>query len=318
MHAWLSMAVGENRQHGGNDGYDDEPSVHYSWDSTVPNHRNVNVGDAIVVWDKSALVGASIIQEIQAGSAQKSRHTCPHCNRAGIKARKGKHPRFKCYKCKAEFDNPKSRVDEITTYRSRHDEGWVDLTGLLSGAQLRKLCENPGDQLSIRRLRWDAFSTMVSEASGQPLTVLTGVSRQLAGGHQERMVRVRVGQSAFRSKLLSGYGHVCAFTGPAPAGALEAAHLYSYATVGVHLDQGGLLIRRDLHRLFDSGLIAVDPESCLVDVSPLLSSYPGYMTLQDRALHVEITSSQLKWLEDHWQLHRGAPTSATPAGAPGT
>lgn len=36
--AWLCLAVSGRRQHGGNDGYDDNPSSHYSWDSTVPNH----------------------------------------------------------------------------------------------------------------------------------------------------------------------------------------------------------------------------------------------------------------------------------------
>jgi hypothetical protein len=34
--AWLVLAVGTNRQHGGNDGYDDEPESHYGWDDTGP------------------------------------------------------------------------------------------------------------------------------------------------------------------------------------------------------------------------------------------------------------------------------------------
>lgn len=35
--AWLLLAVGDDRQPGGNEGYDDAPESHYSWDSTVPN-----------------------------------------------------------------------------------------------------------------------------------------------------------------------------------------------------------------------------------------------------------------------------------------
>ena len=43
MTAWLALTVGEDRQHGGNDGYDDSPSSHYSWDETVPNHAAVHL-----------------------------------------------------------------------------------------------------------------------------------------------------------------------------------------------------------------------------------------------------------------------------------
>jgi N-acyl homoserine lactone hydrolase len=42
---------------------------------------------------------------------------------------------------------------------------------------------------------------------------------------------------------------------------LEAAHLYSYAASGVHHLDGGLLMRRDVHRLFDLGHHAVRPNS---------------------------------------------------------
>lgn len=72
-------------------------------------------------------------------------------------------------------------------------------------------------------------------------------------------MRVRVGQAEFRLRLLARYGNVCAFSGPSPTAALEAAHLYSYAAEGRHHDDGGFLLRRDLHRLFDLGLLAVEP-----------------------------------------------------------
>ena len=42
--AWLLMTVGNDRQHGGNSGYDDQVDVYYTWDSTVPNHANIKRG----------------------------------------------------------------------------------------------------------------------------------------------------------------------------------------------------------------------------------------------------------------------------------
>ena len=53
--AMAGAAVGDDRQHGGNEGYDDDPAVHYSWDSTVPNHEAVVGGDVIIIWDKQCL-----------------------------------------------------------------------------------------------------------------------------------------------------------------------------------------------------------------------------------------------------------------------
>jgi hypothetical protein len=50
--AWLVIAAGDDRQHGGNDGYADEPAHSYSWDDTVANHSALSAGDAIALWDK--------------------------------------------------------------------------------------------------------------------------------------------------------------------------------------------------------------------------------------------------------------------------
>lgn len=119
----------------------------------------------------------------------------------------------------------------------------------------------------MRPLRWDAFGEAlrsVGRARGAAfLDEATPWVQSRPGGHRQARVRVRVGQGGFRQRLLATQGPVCAFTGPGPAAALEAAHLYSYAAVGQHHDDGGLLLRRDVHRLFDQGDIAVDPRTQL-------------------------------------------------------
>lgn len=96
--AWLMLAVSEGRQHGGNDGYDDTPNRHYSWDDTVPNHAGPQRGDPIALWDKQILLDASVIEDIAVDEQVKQLYRCPKCALAGIKARKAKTPRYKCYK----------------------------------------------------------------------------------------------------------------------------------------------------------------------------------------------------------------------------
>lgn len=61
--AWLLLAAGKNRQHGGNDGYKDDPEITYRWDSTVHHHTELAVGDAVVLRDTVTSLGVSVIQK---------------------------------------------------------------------------------------------------------------------------------------------------------------------------------------------------------------------------------------------------------------
>lgn len=96
------------------------------------------------------------------------------------------------------------------------------------------------------------------------------------------------------------------FTGPAPTEVLEAGHLYSYAANGTHQPSGGLLLRRDIHRLFDNGRLAVDPKTLRIDVDPGIAAFPEYGQLQNRPLRLNPDGGQRDWLALHWTEHRPA------------
>ena len=82
----------------------------------------------------------------------------------------------------------------------------------------------------------------------------------------------RQGQGQFRAKLLNAYRGRCAFTGCDVASALEAAHIVSYKGQETNLEQNGLLLRADVHTLFDLGLIAIDSSNMTVVLSSSLAS----------------------------------------------
>lgn len=304
--AWLLLAVGEDRQHGGNDGYSDEPDAYYSWDSTVGNHAKVSVGDRIVLWDKRTSLGVSVIEGIDTGAEDKLLKRCPSCRRAGIKARRNQAPVFKCYKCGHMFDEPLTVVQRVRTYRSRHDAGWVDLRDTLDASDLRSSAVSPKAQLSLRPLNWGLFTAKLA-AKGRGLDK-TPMQRRLHtreyGGHVQVTVRARVGQTRFRNDLLKRQGACCAVTGEAPPAALEAAHLYSFAAVGVHHSHGGLLLRRDVHSLFDRGDIAINPDLLAISVRQTLMGFPQYAALHGQPVRVEFESQQQIWLRRHWEQHR--------------
>jgi hypothetical protein len=304
--AWLLLVAGDNRQHGGNDGYSDEPDAHYTWDNTVANHATVARGDLIALWDKKRLLGVSVITDIATAEDDKLLRRCGKCERAHIKARVTPGlKRYKCFECSAEFDEPKFEVKHVITYRSDHQAAWQSLDGLLDGGELRSLCYSPKSQLSMRPLDWLRFEDAV-RARG--VTTLGRLSLQstamIIGGHRTVSVRARIGQALFRDRLLATSGPVCAMTGPAPAAALEGAHLYSYASIGEHHEHGGLLLRRDIHRLFDDGLIAVDPRALTLDIDPRLAEFPQYASLHGNSLHATLRTGHLKWLRLHWAAHR--------------
>lgn len=81
----------------------------------------------------------------------------------------------------------------------------------------------------------------------------------------------RQGQPAFRQALIDAYVGRCAISGCDAKEALEAAHIYPYQGTHTNDVTNGLLLRADLHTLFDLGLIGIDPGTSAVLISPRLS-----------------------------------------------
>jgi putative restriction endonuclease len=70
----------------------------------------------------------------------------------------------------------------------------------------------------------------------------------------------RLGQGSFQAAIIDAYARRCAITGERVLPVLEAAHIRAYAEGGEHRIDNGLLLRRDLHTLFDRGYLTVTPE----------------------------------------------------------
>lgn len=77
---------------------------------------------------------------------------------------------------------------------------------------------------------------------------------------EPRLVLPRLGQGAFRILVTDIYRRRCAVTGERTLPALEAAHIRPYGDGGEHEAPNGLLLRRDIHSLFDAGYVTVTPE----------------------------------------------------------
>lgn len=75
----------------------------------------------------------------------------------------------------------------------------------------------------------------------------------------ETVVRPRLGQGSFRVAVSAAYQGACAVTREHSLPVLEAAHIRPYSREGSHDVGNGLLLRTDIHRLFDAGYVTVTP-----------------------------------------------------------
>lgn len=87
--------------------------------------------------------------------------------------------------------------------------------------------------------------------------------------YQIRAIKTRRGQPLFRQNLLSAYRSRCVITNCHIEGLLEAAHITAHAELTDYRVSNGLLLRADIHTLFDLSLIAID-EFYRVVVSPTI------------------------------------------------
>lgn len=83
-------------------------------------------------------------------------------------------------------------------------------------------------------------------------------------------VRQRKGQKKFRDKLLSLYESQCAVSRCNVLEVLHACHINSHSISGINLSTNGLILRSDIHDLFDQNLIAIDPVDFTINVSTSL------------------------------------------------
>ena len=74
------------------------------------------------------------------------------------------------------------------------------------------------------------------------------------------LIEPRLGQGTFRVAVMDAYERSCAITGEHSLPALEASHIRPYSDDGPHDVRNGILLRADLHRLFDKGYVTATPQ----------------------------------------------------------
>jgi len=102
------------------------------------------------------------------------------------------------------------------------------------------------------------------------------------------LVAPRLGQGSFRALVTDAYSYRCAISKERTLPVLQAAHIRPYAEGGSHALSNGLLLRSDLHTLFDQQYLTIDPNKKTLIVSRRIREQfengRDYYALHDRPL----------------------------------
>lgn len=125
--------------------------------------------------------------------------------------------------------------------------------------------------------------------------------------YELQLRRLRAHQSEFRSNLMIVYEGQCAISGCDVDAVLEAAHIDPHSKTGDNSTDNGLLLRADLHALFDRGLLLIDPEALKIRLAASITD-SEYRTIEGRALRSRIdgVGPRRTALLNRWAQHSEA------------
>ena len=142
---------------------------------------------------------------------------------------------------------------------------WRDGYFVLEGFSPEGIARGPGDHTAARA-REEAEQNAETETGFDPKAVTDEREKRVTQIVQRR------GQAAFRKSVLAAYEGRCAVTGYDATEALDAAHISPYRGETTNHVQNGLLLRADIHDLFDLGYLAVDTETMTVVLSEAMQA----------------------------------------------
>ena len=144
-----------------------------------------------------------------------------------------------------------------------------------------------------------------------PASLFTGVKEERPQYGEPVIVKPRLGQGSFRIMVTDVYERRCAVTGEKTLPALDAAHIKPFAESGEHSTPNGILLRRDIHALFDQGYVTINP-SMIFEVSRRIKEEfengREYYKLHGAKIHLPanpLDQPDKSYLEWHNSIYKG-------------
>jgi putative restriction endonuclease len=142
-------------------------------------------------------------------------------------------------------------------------EDWIDVSAYWSPGIVQG--KSFDTETTVGKSLWERISSVLRKYESQQLANQAPEEGSLLdtewpGYNPLAFKKVRVGQGAFRVLVTDAYQRRCSISGEKTLPVLEAAHIKPYNLEGPHRVSNGLLLRSDLHKLFDNGYITITKE----------------------------------------------------------
>jgi hypothetical protein len=307
--AWVFVMKSDGeRSWAANRGYNDSAGIYSSYDSNVGNSRQVSLGNLIVVREDEHVAGWGFIEYIEVTeNSLEQIIRCPHCRKTKFSRRKTISPANKCSSCKFAFEDHEAYISQelVAAFRAYYKNTWIEAARPVHRKALEDIIQTRDTFNAIRPLDRSKLTPFLEAISGRDVDLVMDVGEQeislILGGHAQSTVRRRRGQREFRFKMMERFGETCAFSGEQPPQVLEADHINSFTQTGEHHLNGGLLLRRDFHALFDTNLVTVNPSSWKIEIAPRLRRFGTYGSLAGGQLHIpDEKRPSISLLESHY------------------
>lgn len=319
---WALKSVSDEEQsYKSNDGYADEFKNKYVYDNFVPNHKQIKTGDIAVIVNKKEVLGIAKISRIIIYNSTKDRRRCPICGDVNYDERKTKLPKYRCSQ-KHEFEEPVSETIEIVKYEAFYSSTFILPKIKVPVNELRPYFhKNYNGNMSMQSLSESFFQDFFKSEFERLKTKLSYpgpedsenylielLSDDYIPDENDERTKVyksiiqRRGQKKFRDAVREMYGNKCVITGCEILDILEAAHINPYKGEKDNHASNGLLLRTDIHTLFDLNLIGINPETFEVKLSESLLN-TEYQKFKDFNLLIgEKGKPSVKALSIRWEL----------------
>ena len=114
----------------------------------------------------------------------------------------------------------------------------------------------------------------------------------------------RKNQDKFRKAILKLYGNKCAVSGTKIIATLIAAHISDHARDGNNSNDNGILLRADIHSLFDRGLLRINPDSLKIHLHETITDSEYTMLTKRDQIFLPIDGSMpnKRYLQEKWKM----------------
>ena len=148
---------------------------------------------------------------------------------------------------------------DLPTYKETgRSRGFIRHRGAFTKAIFEESGAEVGDVVVFERLGTHEFRLHLEKPDGRRVSGSARTSNEEERVRHWAMRETRPEQQEFRRKIAERDGLRCAISGCELAEILDAAHLLPRAAGGSDAHHNGLILRADLHRLFDAGLLKLD------------------------------------------------------------